>query len=178
MAGNIEMIKVAVIRIPVFFVFISIRVILKKMPINLIEFEFVYRQFEGFNLIALSIIKSFNMTVAEYIADQLYKNGVRYVFGVPGGPSIPYMESFRSAGIEFILTANESAAGIMAGVSARLTGIPGVCHATFGPGAVNLAAGAGGAFLDRSPVIILTSELDDKMIHRTTQMNINHQKTL
>ncbi len=116
------------------------------------------------------------MTVAEHIADQLYKNGVRYVFGVPGGPSIPYMESFRSAGIEFILTAHEAAAGIMAGVSARLTGIPGVCHATFGPGAVNLASGAGGTFLDRSPVIILTSEMDDKMIHRTTQMNINHQK--
>jgi len=116
------------------------------------------------------------MTVAEYIADQLYKNGVRYVFGVPGGPSIPYMESFRSAGIEFFLTANEAAAGIMATVSARLTGIPGVCHATFGPGAVNLASGAGSAFLDRSPVIILTSELDNKMIHRTTQMNINHQK--
>lgn len=70
------------------------------------------------------------MTVAEYIADQLYKNGVRYVFGVPGGPSIPYMESFRSVGIEFILTAHEAAAGIMAGVLARITGIPGVCHAT------------------------------------------------
>jgi acetolactate synthase I/II/III large subunit len=116
------------------------------------------------------------MTVAEYIADQLYKNGVRYFFGVPGGPSIPYIESFRSAGIGFILTANEAAAGVMAGVSARLTGIPGVCHATFGPGAVNMASGAGCAFLDRSPVIILTSELDDKMINRTTQMNINHQK--
>jgi acetolactate synthase I/II/III large subunit len=116
------------------------------------------------------------MTVAEYIADQLYKIGVRYVFGVPGGPSIPYMESFRSAGIRFILTAHEAAAGIMAGVSARLTGIPGVCHATFGPGAVNLASGAGAAFLDRSPVIILTSEMDDKMVQRTMQMNINHQK--
>jgi acetolactate synthase I/II/III large subunit len=116
------------------------------------------------------------MTVAEYIADQLYKNGVRYVFGVPGGPSIPYMESFRSAGIEFILTSHEAAAGVMAGVSARLTGIPGVCHATFGPGAVNLASGAGGALLDRIPLIILTSELDDKMVQRTAQMNISHQK--
>jgi acetolactate synthase-1/2/3 large subunit len=124
----------------------------------------------------LPIVKSFNMTVAEYIADQLYKNGVRHIFGVPGGPSIPYMESFRSAGIGFILTAHEAAAGVMAGVTARLTGIPGVCHATFGPGAVNLASGAGGALLDRTPLIILTSELDDKMIHRTTQMNINHQK--
>lgn len=116
------------------------------------------------------------MTVAEYIADQLFKNGVRYVFGIPGGPSIPYMEAFRSAGIEFILTSNESAAGIMADVTARLTGIPGVCHATFGPGAANMTTGAGGALLDRSPVIIFTSEIDDGMIHRTTQMNINHQK--
>ena len=68
------------------------------------------------------------------------------------------------------------AAGIMADVSARLTGIPGVCHSTFGPGATNIATGVGGAFLDRSPVIVFTSEMDDSMINRTTQMNINHQK--
>jgi acetolactate synthase-1/2/3 large subunit len=116
------------------------------------------------------------MTIAEYIADQLFKAGVRYVFGIPGGPSIPYMEAFRSAGISFILTSNEAAAGIMAAVSGRLTGVPGVCHATFGPGAVNIASGAGGALLDRAPVIILTSELDDTMIHRTSQMNIDHQR--
>jgi acetolactate synthase-1/2/3 large subunit len=116
------------------------------------------------------------MTVAEQIAGILSDTGVRYVFGVPGGPSIPYMEAFRKAGIEFILTSHESAAGTMASVTGRLTGIPGVCHGTFGPGAVNLASGAGGALLDRSPVIILTSEMDDNMIGRTTQMNIDHQK--
>jgi acetolactate synthase-1/2/3 large subunit len=64
----------------------------------------------------------------------------------------------------------------MADVSARLTGLPGVCHATFGPGATNIATGIGGALLDRSPVIVMTSEVDDRMIGRTTQMNINHQK--
>jgi acetolactate synthase-1/2/3 large subunit len=132
--------------------------------------------FEGFNLIDLLIVKYFNMTVAEYIADQLFKNGIRRIFGIPGGPSIPYLEAFRSAGIDFILTSNEAAAGIMADVSARLTGIPGICHATFGPGATNMTTGAGGALLDRSPVIVFTSELDDKMLHRTAQMNINHQK--
>jgi len=116
------------------------------------------------------------MTVAEYIADQLFKNGIRHVFGIPGGPSIPYMEAFRSAGIDFILTSNEAAAGIMADVTARLTGVPGVCHATFGPGATNMTTGAGGSLLDRSPVIIFTSEIEEKMIHRTTQMNIDHQK--
>lgn len=116
------------------------------------------------------------MTVAEYIADKIFKAGIKYVFGIPGGPSIPYIEAFRRAGIDFILTSNEAAAGIMADVCARLTGIPGVCHATFGPGATNLLTGAGSAFLDRSPVIIMTSELGDDMIERTAQMNINHQK--
>ncbi len=116
------------------------------------------------------------MTIAEYIANQLFNAGVKYIFGIPGGPSIPYLEAFRNAGIEFILTSNESAAGIMADVSARLTGIPGICHATFGPGATNIATGVGGALLDRSPVIVFTSEIDDRMINRTTQMNIDHQR--
>jgi acetolactate synthase I/II/III large subunit len=116
------------------------------------------------------------MTIAEYIADQLAKAGVRYVFGIPGGPSIPYMEAFKSAGIEFILTSNESAAATMADVSARLTGIPGICHATFGPGATNITTGTGEALLDRSPILVFTSEMPDSMLKRTTQMNINHQK--
>jgi acetolactate synthase-1/2/3 large subunit len=99
------------------------------------------------------------MTIAEYIANQLFTNGVRYVFGIPGGPSIPYLEAFKNAGIEFILTSNEASAGIMADVTARLTGIPGICHATFGPGATNISTGVGGALLDRSPVIVFTSEM-------------------
>jgi len=116
------------------------------------------------------------MTIAEYIANQLFNHGVRYVFGIPGGPSIPYLEAFKAAGIEFILTSNEASAGIMADVTARLTGNPGICHATFGPGATNIATGIGGALLDRSPVIVFTSEMSDIMLNRTTQMNINHQK--
>jgi len=116
------------------------------------------------------------MTIAEYIAGQLFNCGVKYVFGIPGGPSIPYMEAFKNAGIEFILTSHEGAAGVMADVSARLTGVPGVCHATFGPGAANLVSGAGLAFLDRSPVIILTSEMPEKLRMRTVQMNIDHQE--
>jgi acetolactate synthase-1/2/3 large subunit len=116
------------------------------------------------------------MTIADYIADQLFTHGVRYVFGIPGGPSIPYMEAFKAAGIEFILTSNEASAGIMADVTARLTGTPGICHATFGPGATNIATGIGGALLDRSAVIVFTSEMSDSMLNRTTQMNIDHQK--
>lgn len=130
----------------------------------------------SYYLIVLFIIQYVIMTIAEYIAHQLFNQGIRYVFGIPGGPSIPYLEAFRAAGIKFILTSNEASAGIMADVTARLTGITGVCHATFGPGATNISTGVGGALLDRSPVIVFTSEMNDLMVNRTTQMNINHQK--
>jgi acetolactate synthase I/II/III large subunit len=116
------------------------------------------------------------MKVSDYIARQLFHEGVRYVFGIPGGASIPWMESFRKSGIEFILTSHESAAGIMACVSSRLTGIPGVCHSTFGPGATNLSTGAGCALLDRDRILVLTSEMSDEMLSRTSQMNIDHQR--
>ena len=115
------------------------------------------------------------MTIADYIAEELARRGIKYVFGIPGGPSIPYIEAFEKCGIEFILTSSETGAGIMADVTGRLTGIPGICHATFGPGAVNLASGIGGAFLDRSPVVAFTSEVPDVMMGRTSQMNIDHQ---
>src|SRR5512133_3685996 len=115
------------------------------------------------------------MTIAEYLASRLRDHGVRRFFGIPGGPSIPYMEAFRKKGIEFILTSHESAAAVMADVTARLTGVTGVCHGTFGPGATNLSTGVGGALLDRSPVLALTSEMPDEWLKRTTQMNIDHQ---
>lgn len=79
--------------------------------------------------------------ISEQLAKSLHARGVKYVFGIPGGPSIPYLEAMRQEGIEFILVSNEQSAGMMADVCGRLTGVPGVCHATFGPGATNLATG-------------------------------------
>jgi acetolactate synthase-1/2/3 large subunit len=115
------------------------------------------------------------MLIEDLIAKRLREAGVTRFFGIPGGPSIPYMEAFRRAGIEFVLTAHEASAAMMADVTARLTGVPGVCHATFGPGAVNLASGVGGALLDRSPLLALTTEMPDEWLGRTAQMNIDQQ---
>lgn len=113
--------------------------------------------------------------LAEELVKSLYAAGVRYAFGIPGGPSIPYMEAMRNQGIEFVTVANEQSAGMMADVFGRLTGIPGVCHATFGPGATNLSTGVGGALLDRSPLIAFTTEVKDEDIGRRIQMNVDHQ---
>ena len=114
-------------------------------------------------------------TLAEQLIKSLQALGVKHIFGIPGGPSIPLLDAMRNNGIEFVLVSNEQSAAIMADISGRLTGVPGVCHATFGPGATNLSTGIGGALLDRSPVLALTTEVNERNIGRTVQMNIDHQ---
>lgn len=113
--------------------------------------------------------------LAEEFVKSLQAMGAKYVFGIPGGPSIPYMEAMRRQGMEFILVSHEEAAGVMADVCGRLTGVPGVCHATFGPGATHLATGVGGALLDRSPLLAFTTEVKPEDQGRKVQMNIDHQ---
>jgi acetolactate synthase-1/2/3 large subunit len=115
-------------------------------------------------------------TVAAEVARALRELGVQYVFGVPSGGWVDYMEALRQTdGIEFVLTTHEGAAGMMADVCGRLGPAPGVCFGTFGPGATNLATGVGEALLDRSPMIALTDEMPASMRGRTTQMGIDHQ---
>jgi len=116
-------------------------------------------------------------TVAQIFAHTLKEIGVRYVFGVPSGNMIDYIEALRQEeGIDFVLVGHEATAAFMAGVCGRLTGIPGVCFGTFGPGATNLSTGVGGALLDRSSLIAFTDEMPDHLLNRTVQMNINHQQ--
>ena len=115
-------------------------------------------------------------TVAFEVVETLRDLGVKYVFGVPSGGWVDYMDALRATdGIEFILATHEGGAAMMADVCGRLTGVPGVCFGTFGPGATNLATGVGGALLDRSPMIALTDEMPAELRGRTVQMGIDHQ---
>jgi acetolactate synthase I/II/III large subunit len=115
-------------------------------------------------------------TVAAALVEALRALGVKFVFGVPSGGWVDYMEALRCAeGIDFVLTSHEGGAAMMADVCGRIGPAPGVCFGTLGPGATNLATGIGGALLDRSPVIALTDEMPAAMRGRTTQMGIDHQ---
>ena len=116
------------------------------------------------------------MNNVELIVRMLERAGVRWVFGVPSGPVLPLIEALRqSSSVDYVLTASETSAGFMAEATGRLTGVPGVCVSTLGPGATNLATGVGGAWLDRSPVLAITCTYATPQLGRRTQMLIDHQ---
>ena len=115
------------------------------------------------------------MNNAELIVAMLKAAGVERGFGVPSGNVLPLMEAMRTGAIDFVLTAHEGSAGFAADVSARMTGRPGLCIATLGPGATNLATGVGCAWLDRSPMIAITCTLNEAQLGRRIQMWIDHQ---
>ncbi|HUC98697.1 MAG TPA: thiamine pyrophosphate-binding protein, partial [Candidatus Polarisedimenticolaceae bacterium] len=115
------------------------------------------------------------MNNSDVIVGMLEEAEVRWVFGVPSGPVLPLIESLRRSSIEFILTASETSAGFMASVVGYLTGRPGVCASTVGPGATNLTTGVGCAWLDRAPVLALTCNVSSGWLGRRIQMRIDHQ---
>ena len=114
------------------------------------------------------------MNNADLIVAMLKAAGISRGFGIPSGNVLPLMEAMRQGGIDFVLTAHEGSAGFAADVSGRLTGAPGLCIATLGPGATNLATGIGDAWLDRSPLIAITCNLNSDQLGRRLQMWIDH----
>ena len=114
------------------------------------------------------------MNNADLIVATLKAAGISRGFGIPSGNVLPLMEAMRAGGLDFVLTAHEGSAGFAADVTGRLTGAPGLCIATLGPGATNLATGIGDAWLDRSPLIAITCNLNTDQLGRRIQMWIDH----
>jgi acetolactate synthase-1/2/3 large subunit len=114
------------------------------------------------------------MNNAELIVATLKKAGITHGFGIPSGNVLPVMEAMRTGGIEFVLTAHEGSAAFAADVTGRQTDRPGFCIATLGPGATNLTTGVGNAWLDRSPLLAITCNLNTDQLGRRIQMYIDH----
>src|SRR5580704_12546896 len=114
------------------------------------------------------------MNNADLIVATLKSAGITRGFGIPSGNVLPLMEAMRRGGVDFVLTAHEGSAGFAADVTGRMTGAPGLCIATLGPGATNLATGVGSAYLDRSPLIAITCNLNTDQLGRRIQMWIDH----
>ncbi|GAA0437255.1 acetolactate synthase large subunit [Lentibacillus halophilus] len=110
------------------------------------------------------------MNVAKLIVKCLEQEGVQYVFGVPGEENIDLMDAFSDSTIDFIVTHHETSAAFMAGTYGRLTGKPGVCLATLGPGATNLMTGVANANMDHAPLVAITGQAGLDRQHK-----ISHQ---
>src|ERR1700741_4619442 len=98
------------------------------------------------------------MNGAQLLVAALENEGVKRIFGVPGEENLDVVESLRKSSIELVLTRHEQAAAFMAATHGRLTGKPGVCITTLGPGALNLSTGAAYALLGAMPMIMITGQ--------------------
>src|SRR5574338_1593084 len=114
------------------------------------------------------------MTNADLIVRMLRDAGVTHAFGIPSGNVLPLLDALRRGGMQFVLTAHEGSAAFAADVTGRLTGAPGVCLATMGPGATNLSTGVGCAWRDRSPLVAITCNVPTHQLDRRAQMVIDH----
>src|ERR671914_1738359 len=95
---------------------------------------------------------------SDLLVAALENEGVERIFGVPGEENLDVVESLRSSSIELVVTRHEQSAAFMAATFGRLTGKPGVCISTLGPGALNLATGAAHALLGAMPMIMITGQ--------------------
>ncbi|MGZ8283321.1 MAG: acetolactate synthase 2 catalytic subunit [Allosphingosinicella sp.] len=96
---------------------------------------------------------------ARLVVEALEREGVTHVFGYPGGAIMPLYDALPGSGLTHILVRHEQAAALAADAYGRLTGRPGVCIATSGPGATNLVTGIANAFLDSVPLVAITGQV-------------------
>ncbi|MEZ4320556.1 MAG: acetolactate synthase large subunit [Myxococcota bacterium] len=113
------------------------------------------------------------MNTADLFVRCLESEGVDYIFGVPGEENAHFMMALETSTIRFLLTRHEQGAAFMADVYGRLTGEPGVCLGTLGPGATNLVTGVADANMDRAPCIVITGQADSKRQHKESHQNMD-----
>ena len=98
------------------------------------------------------------LTGAQVIVEAIRREGVKYVFGLPGGAAIPIYDALVGTPITLVLTRHEQGATHMADGFARASGKPGVVLVTSGPGATNTITGMLTAHMDSVPMIVITGQ--------------------
>ncbi|MBI3607974.1 MAG: acetolactate synthase large subunit, partial [Nitrospirae bacterium] len=113
------------------------------------------------------------MTAAELFVKCLEAEGVEVIFGLPGEENLDLLDALSRSPIRFVTVRHEQGAAFMADVYGRLTGRAGVCLATLGPGATNLATGIGDANLDHAPLVAITGQAGLERVHKESHQYVN-----
>ena len=103
---------------------------------------------------------------AQLLIKCLEREGVEYIFGIPGEENLDFVDALNESRIELVVTRHEQGAAFMADLVGRLTGKPGVCFSTLGPGATNLVTGVADANMDHAPLIAIAGQASIDRLHK------------
>ncbi len=111
---------------------------------------------------------------ADLVVECLVNEGVEVVFGITGEENIPLLEAIeRNGNIRFVLTRHEQGAGFMAATYAHITGKPGVCLATLGPGALNLTLPVAQANASTTPLVAICAQGNVSRLYKESHQIID-----
>ncbi len=109
------------------------------------------------------------------LSDQLVKLGVKRVFSVPGESFLAALDGLYDSGIDNIVCRQEGGAAMMAEAYGKMTGQPGVCFVTRGPGATNASAGVHVAMQDSTPMVLFIGQIDNRQTDRETFQEVDYR---
>ena len=115
-------------------------------------------------------------STAALLAGYLRAVGVRHVFGYPGESVIDFMEAARHRDIEVVSAVREGTAAFMAEATAMVTGRPGVCLSTLGPGSTAVLNGVASATLDRVPMLAISGQIESSREQFFTHQVVDHDR--
>ncbi len=115
-------------------------------------------------------------TGGQLIVDQLVVHGVDVAFGVPGESYLAVLDALHDAPIRFVSCRHEVGAANMADAVGKLTGRPGICMVTRGPGATHAAGGIHTAYQDSTPLILLIGQVGREMMEREAFQEIDYRQ--
>lgn len=115
---------------------------------------------------------------ADHLVDQLVAQGIKHLFGVPGESYLPVLDALhgREREIEFVTCRQEGGAAMAAEACGKLSGRPGVCFVTRGPGATNASAGVHVAYQDSTPMILFVGQVARGMIEREAFQEMDYRR--
>ena len=115
-------------------------------------------------------------STVEVLADAFLECGTSFVVGHPGGETVELMDAARARNMRYVLMKQEVAGAMLAATWGEITGSPGVCTSTRGPGAANMVNGVAHAWLDRAPLIALTDQYPRSVYETGLRQVLDHQQ--
>ncbi len=112
----------------------------------------------------------------QLVVDALRVHGVETIFGVPGESYLPVLDALHDSAIRFVINRQEGGAAFMADAYGKMTGKPGICFVTRGPGATNASIGVHTAYQDSTPMILFIGQVGNDFVEREAFQEIDYRR--